>query len=154
MIIQTLLIPGCSFFNTIPSIHLHMLLRNNPPLMAMIMSAIFAILYLASVLFMIGVCAPSPGSVPGGLRRAQCWQGNDGGPKKGVSKAIWDCMAVFQLFSVVGYIVHGVMAAKVRSVQRARRARGEVEAVDPDEEERRKQRARELWARNYRMEGL
>lgn len=31
---------------------------------------------------------------------------------------------------------------------------GEVEAVDPDEEEARRQKARDLWAQNYRMEGL
>jgi len=51
MIIQTLLVPGCSFFNAIPSIHLHMLLRNNPPKLALWVSSTFVILYLTSALY-------------------------------------------------------------------------------------------------------
>lgn len=46
------------------------------------------------------------------------------------------------------------MAWKVASVLRGRKERGEMEAVDPDEEEARRQKARDLWQRNYRMEGL
>ena len=61
---------------------------------------------------------------------------------------------MFQFFSVVAYGLHGAMAWKVRSVLKAKRESGEVEAVDPDEEERRRQRARDLWKQNYRMEGL
>ena len=61
---------------------------------------------------------------------------------------------MFQFFSVAGYAVHGTMAWKVGSVLKAKRESGEVELVDPDEEERRRQRARDLWKQNYRMEGL
>ena len=63
-------------------------------------------------------------------------------------------MVVFQFFSVVGYAVHGAMAWKVGRVLKAKRESGEVEVVDPDEEESRRQRARDLWKQNYRMEGL
>ena len=63
-------------------------------------------------------------------------------------------MVVFQFFSVVAYAVHGAMAWKVRSVLKAKMESGEVDVVDPDEEERRRQRARDLWKQNYRMEGL
>lgn len=77
-----------------------------------------------------------------------------GGPKEGVDLPVWDAMLAFQFFSIAGYVLHGVMAWKVHRVQKGRRERGEVEAVDPDEEESRRQKARELWAKNYRMEGL
>ncbi len=154
MIIQTLLLPGCSFFNTIPSIHLHMLLRNNPPRMAMWFSFISVFLYLASVLLSLAACEGSASSVPGGLRRAECPQGTPGGPVHGVSKGVWDVMLAFQFFSIAGYALHGAMAWKVHRVLRLRKERGEVEAVDPDEEEKRRQKARDLWTQNYRMTGL
>lgn len=154
MIIQTLLIPGCSFFNTIPSIHLHMLLRNNPPRMAIWFSSTFVILYLTSAIFMLATCLSPASGVPHGLRRAQCAQGMPGGPRHGVTKSVWDVMVVFQFFSVMGYMVHGVMAWKVYSVLKKKKQSGEVEMVDPDEEEARKAKARELWQKNYRMEGL
>ena len=131
-----------------------MLLRNNPPTMAMIMSAIFVIVYLASVIVSLASCVSPSSSIPGGLRRAQCPQGVTGGPSHGVSKSVWDVMMVFQWFSIAGYTVHGVMAWKVRSVQRGMKERGEEMPVDPDEEEARRVKARELWQRNYRMEGL
>lgn len=154
MIIQTLLIPGCSFFNTVPSLHLHMLLRNNPPRMAMIFSAIFATLYITSAILSLAVCEGSGSGIPGGLRRAECPQGTPGGPVKGVKKGVWDVMVAFQFLSFLGYVVHGTMAWKVYSVEKGKKDRGEVEAVDPDEEEKRRVLARELWAKNYRMEGL
>jgi hypothetical protein len=154
MIIQTLLLPGCSFFNAIPSLHLHMLLRNNPPKLALTFSSIFFILYLASALLSIGACAGSGKGVPHGLRRAECPVGVSGGPENGVSKGVWDTMLAFQWCSIVAYWIHGAMAWKVHRVLKGRKERGEVEAVDPDEEEARKQRARDLWTQNYRMEGL
>lgn len=155
MIIQTLLLPGCSFFNALPSLHLHMLLRSNPPRLALFFSTTFAILYLVDFIFSLAVCAPSsPRHIPHGLRRAECAKGVAGGPTHGVSKAIWDTMAAFELLSVVAYAVHAAMAWKVARVLRGRKERGEMEAVDPDEEEARRQKARDLWQRNYRMEGL
>lgn len=67
---------------------------------------------------------------------------------------VWDAMLAFQFFSIAGYLLHGLMAWKVYRVVKGRKERGEVEAVDPDEEERRRQKARVLWAHNYRMTGL
>ncbi|KAL9064043.1 MAG: hypothetical protein Q9161_009126 [Pseudevernia consocians] len=155
MIIQTLLIPGCSFFNAIPSIHLHMLLRNNPPKMAIWFSSIFVILYLCSAILSLAACAgSSPSGIPHGLRHAECPQGTPGGLEHGVSKAVWGTMVAFQFLSVVGYGIHGGMAYKVHRVLKGRRDRGEVEALDPEQEEARKQKARVLWERSYRMEGL
>lgn len=155
MIIQTLLIPGCSFFNAIPSIHLHMLLRNNPPRMAIWFSSIFVVLYLCSAILSLAACAgSSPSGIPHGLRHAECPQGTPGGPAHGVSKAVWDTMVAFQFLSVVGYGIHGSMAYKVHRVLKGRRERGEVEALDPEQEEARKQKARDLWQKSYRMEGL
>lgn len=154
MIIQTLLIPGCSFFNTIPSIHLHMLLRNNPPRMAMWFSFIFVLVYLVSIIVSLAVCVSPASSIPSGLRHAECTEGTPGGPTHGVQKSVWDIMLVFQFLSLVGYTVHGIMAWKVHRVLKWRRQTGEEEAIDPDAEEARRVKARELWARNYRMEGL
>lgn len=154
MIIQTLLLPGCSLFNTIPSIHLHMLLRNNPPRLAMWFSFAFALLYLTSVLLSLAACKSSTSAVPAGLRRAECPQGTPGGPVQGVSKSVWDVMLAFQVSSIAGYTLHGAMAWKVHRVLKSRKERGEVEAVDPDEEAKRRQRARELWTKNYEMQGL
>ena len=61
---------------------------------------------------------------------------------------------MFQFLSVVAYGVHGSMAYKVRRVLKGREKRGEIEALDPEQEEARKQKARDLWQKNYRMEGL
>ena len=61
---------------------------------------------------------------------------------------------VFEFFSVAAYALHCAMAWKVHRVLQERKARGEVEVVDPEEEERRRQKARELWQRNYEMQGL
>lgn len=63
-------------------------------------------------------------------------------------------MVAFQILSVVAYAIHGSMAYKVHRVLKGRRDRGEVEALDPEQEEARKQKARDLWTRNYQMEGL
>ena len=103
---------------------------------------------------MLAVCESPASGVPHGLRRAECPRGVTGGPKDGATKAVWDVMLVFQVFSVVGYAVHGTMAWKVHRVLRMRKESGEVEMVNPDEEEARKAKARELWQKNYRMEGL
>lgn len=63
-------------------------------------------------------------------------------------------MVAFQFLSVVGYGIHGSMAYKVHRVLKGRRDRGEVEVLDMEQEEARKQKARDLWQKNYRMEGL
>ena len=106
---------------------------------------------------MLAACVSPTSAIPHGLRAAQCHRGtllSDGPKRGGVTKGVWDSFEVFQWFSIVGYAVHGAMAWKVRSVARGMRDRGEVEAVDPDEEEAKRVRARELWNKQYRMEGL
>ena len=102
----------------------------------------------------LAVCAGSPSGIPRGLRRAECPKGTAGGPLHGVQKSVWDVMVVFQFFSVVAYGIHGGMAWKVYSVLKGRKERGEIEAVEPDEEAARRQKARDLWKNQYRMEGL
>lgn len=56
--------------------------------------------------------------------------------------------------SAVGYAVHLAMAIKVHRVEKWKKDQGMVEAVDPDEEERRKAKARELWIQMTNREGL
>ena len=63
-------------------------------------------------------------------------------------------MVAFEFLSVIAYGIHGSMAYTVHRVLKGRRDRGEVEAPNPEQEEARKQKARDLWQRNYRMEGL
>jgi len=46
------------------------------------------------------------------------------------------------------------MALKVHRVEKWKKDQGMVEAVDPDEEERRKAKARELWIQMTNREGL
>ena len=103
---------------------------------------------------MIGACAGSGSGVPGGLRRAECPEGIRGAHTHGVQKSVWDVMLAFQWLSIVAYGTHFCMAWKVHRVVKGRRDRGEIEAVDPDEEEARRQKARDLWNQQYRMEGL
>ena len=142
-IIQTLLIPGCSFFNAIPSIHLHLLLRNNPPALAICFSSIFAIVYFVDSVLMLSSCSAS---APLALRRTECPAGTPGLSATGsVSRGIWAAMGATGLVSAVGYSLHAGMAFYVRSVLNYRKAQGLEEAVDPDEQEAERQKARELW---------
>lgn len=54
-------------------------------------------------------------------------------------------MGVTGLFSAACYSVHAGMAFYVRKVLKDRKAQGLEEAVDPDEQEAERQKARELW---------
>lgn len=141
-IIQTLLIPGCSFFNAIPSLHLHLLLRQNPPTLALWFSSIFAIVYFVDSVLMLSSCNAS---TPLDLRRTECPGGTAGVSSASVSRGIWAAMGVAGLLSATCYSVHAGMAFYVRRVLRYRKAQGIEEAVDPDEQEAERQKARELW---------
>ena len=141
-IIQTLLIPGCSFFNAIPSIHLHLLLRQNPPTLAISFSSIFAVVYFVDSVLMLSSCGAS---APLGLRRTECPAGTSGVPSASVSRGVWAAMGVTGLFSAALYAVHAGMAFYVKRVLDYRKAEGLEEAVDPDEQEAERQKARELW---------
>lgn len=153
-IIQTLLIPGLSFFNTLPSLHAHLLLRQNPPKLAMWFGASFVIMMLVSPILMLGSCIHSPTAGPA-LRQAECYQGTPGpGGDSGVSLPVWALLVTCELISAVGYGIHFAMAYRVRSVEMQRKRDGIVDAVDPAVEEARKQKARDLWVKMTKMEGL
>ena len=153
-IIQTLIIPGLSFFNTLPSLHAHLLIRRNPPLLAIWFSSSFVIMMLISPILMLGSCVNNP-SAGLALRQAECYAGTPGpGGDSGVAKSIWALMVTFSLFSALGYGLHLAMAVKVYRVEKWKKAQGIVEAVDPEEEERRKAKARELWIKMANREGL
>ena len=158
MIIQTLLLPGCSFFNALPSIHLHLLLRSNPPTMAIWFGSAFVICYLASVLLMLGSCASSSASsTPHGLRAAQCPVGTataQGPVVQGPTKGVWDAMIVAQWLSIVAYAVHGGMGYYVRRWLRRQKAEGTLELETEEEIEARKQKARDLWVKATSYDGL
>lgn len=153
-IIQTLIIPGLSFFNTLPSLHAHLLLRRNPPLLAIWFSSSFVIMMLISAVVMLGSCINNPSAGPA-LRQAECYAGTPGeGGDSGVAKSIWALIVTCNLLSAVGYAIHLAMAIKVHRVEKWKKSQGIVEPVDPEEEERRKAKARELWIKMTSREGL
>ena len=141
-IIQTLLIPGCSFFNAIPSLHLHYLLRSNPPKLAICFSSIFAVVYLVSSLLILASCTSAS---PLSLRKTECPVGTPGLEAPGVSRGIWAALGVAGLLSTLCYGIHGSMAYYVKRVLDQRKRDGVVPAEDPEEIEARNAKARELW---------
>lgn len=150
-IIQTLLIPGCSFFNTIPSLHLHLLIRQNPPKLAIWFSSLFAFVYLFSTLLMLGTCASAP-SAPRGLAHSECPRGIRGGPTIGVDRNVWDVFQVMSLLSVVAYSVHAAMAIYVLRDQKRKKALGLL-IEDPEVVAARRAKAREQWIQMTRQHG-
>ena len=109
---------------------------------------------LLSPILMLASCVNSP-SVGPALRQAECYAGTPGpGGDSGVAKPIWALMVACSLLSGVGYWLHLAMAIKVYRVEKWKKDQGIVEAVDPDEEERRKAKARELWIKMTNREGL
>ncbi|KAL8689594.1 MAG: hypothetical protein Q9218_004769 [Villophora microphyllina] len=150
-IIQTLLIPGCSFFNAVTSLHLHILIRVNPPTMAIWFSSIFSFVYLFSTLLMLASCGPS-NSIPGPLRRSECYVGINGGPTQyGASKGIWIAFQTSSLLSAIAYAYHAGMAYYVLRGINQRKAAGLVEVEDPDDIAASITRAQEEWVRMTRM---
>ena len=153
-IIQTLLIPGLSFFNTLPSLHAHLLLRRNPPLLAIWFSSIFTVMMAISPILMLASCVNSPSAGPA-LRQAECYRGTPGkGGDSGVHLSIWALYVATTLLSAFLYAVHLGMAVYVRRNLKAKAASGADDAIDLEEEERRRAKARELWKKAVSMEGL
>ncbi|KAI4242321.1 MAG: hypothetical protein L6R40_004050 [Gallowayella cf. fulva] len=147
-IIQTLLIPGCSFFNVIPSLHLHLLLRINPPTLALCFSSIFSFVYLFSTLLMLASCGPSAKGVLRPLRRSECYLGIEGGPTRyGVTKGIWAAFQACNLLSAILYAYHAALAYYVLRGINQRKAAGIVEVEDPEVIAERRAKAREEWVR-------
>lgn len=143
-IIQTLLIPGCSFFNAIPSLHLHYLLRSNPPLLAIWFSSIFTIVYLVSSLLILVSCTSAS---PLNLRKSECPVGTPDVDTPGVSRGVWAGFGTACLLSAICYGIHGSMAFHVKRVLAQRQRDGVIPAENPEEIEARNAKARELWVK-------
>ncbi len=114
-VIQPLIVPALSFFNTIPSLHLHVLARSNNPVMAMWFSGLLCVLFVGSAVAFIPPCADLGSWGPGpegrlssvsGYQRTECPPGS----KQGV----WGAMVALQFVTGVGYATHFAMAWWVR----------------------------------------
>lgn len=141
-VVQPLIVPGLSFFNTIPSLHLHVLARSNNPLLAMVFSSIMAALYLASAVVFLPPCAGADAfTTLRGYGGTECPVGSDRG--------VWAGMVALQFASALGYALHFAMAWKVRGVVK-RQERMEREGivmvvVDEEEKAKREEEARRRW---------
>ncbi|OAP63326.1 hypothetical protein AYL99_02553 [Fonsecaea erecta] len=138
-VIQPILIPGLAFFNAIPSLHLHVLARVNPPRLALWFSATLSIIHFVSSVLFMGACVGNHSH--GSLQRNECPSATGG------SEGIWDAMVALQFISAVLYGLVAVMAWKVRKVVEARdeRIAQGVEMVSEEEKQRRESEARERW---------
>ena len=153
-VIQPLLVPALSFFNTIPSLHLHVLARSNQPLMAAIFSGLLALIFLGSAVAFLPPCVGSNVPLPAsafdnasnnvhisGYQRTECPSGNNRG--------IWGTIIALQFITFVGYTLHMAMALRVKTQHKKREiaiASGDlVEMVDEDAKRRREEDARERW---------
>ena len=139
-VIQPLIVPGLSFFNAIPSLHLHVLARVNPPTLALWFSGILSVIMFVSAIFFLGSCVGNDNWY-GNLARNECPSGTGG------LAGVWDAMVALQLVSAVLY---GLMAAMAWRVRRALHAKDEriaagMEMVSQEEKERRESEARERW---------
>lgn len=141
---QALIIPGLSFFNAIPSAHLHILARSNPPKLAVWFSSILAICYLASsVVYLAAGCFGSynPNHPSNELQKNDCYSSSSG--------TTWDINVALQLVSFVGYAFHFAMAMKVLRFHKKRDRAIEdgtlVEEIDLEAKARREAEARKRW---------
>ncbi len=130
-----------------------MLVRRNPPSLALWFSASLAILYLTSAILFLAACTSGSSSVSLGLRRVECPQGQ-AGVLKGPSPVLWDIVVALSLMSTILYATHAGMAVYVRRVIEREDAeskrRGDVALAEVDPEEARE--ARERWTRLGRYE--
>ncbi|KAK5070796.1 hypothetical protein LTR64_007427 [Lithohypha guttulata] len=151
-VIQPLVVPALSFFNTIPSLHLHILARSNQPLMALIFSTLLALTFLGSAIVFLPPCVGADRPVPAealenpsvtisGYQRTEC-PSND-------RRGLWGIMVALQFVSFAGYAVHAAMAWAVwrglKKRDRDIRSGNLVEMVDEVEKARREEDARQRW---------
>ncbi|EXJ56883.1 hypothetical protein A1O7_07227 [Cladophialophora yegresii CBS 114405] len=138
-VIQPILIPGLAFFNAIPSLHLHVLARINPPRLALWFSATFSILHFVSSILFLGSCVNNDANGP--LQRNECPS------RTGGNEGIWDVMVALQFVSAVLYALVAAMAWKVKRVLESRdeRIAQGTEMMSQEEKERRESEARERW---------
>lgn len=103
---------------------------------------------------MLGSCVNSP-KATSGLRQAECYRGTPGkGGDSGGTFSIWILVIVFSFVSAMGYAVHAFMAWKVHKHLQWKQEMGVEEVVDPEEQERRKKKAHDLWVKMTSIEGL
>jgi len=138
-VIQPILIPGLAFFNAIPSLHLHVLARVNPPRLALWFSTSLSLMHFVSSLLFIGACVNNHSQ--GSLQRNECPSGTGG------NESIWDVMVALQFVSAVLYGSVAAMAWKVKIMleKRDQRIAEGTEMVSQEEKERRESEARERW---------
>ncbi|KAF2740682.1 hypothetical protein EJ04DRAFT_548224 [Polyplosphaeria fusca] len=100
LVLQPLILPCLSFFNTVPSLHLHLYTRTNNPALALSFSAILAVLYFVSALLNLIVCTPSTSTL-----RSECPRAHNDSLEQGpdISPAFWDTCVALWLVSAVGY---------------------------------------------------
>ncbi|KAK7890658.1 hypothetical protein LTR67_007867 [Exophiala xenobiotica] len=139
-VIQPLIVPGLSFFNAIPSLHLHVLARVNPPRLVLWFSTTLSVLMFISSIFFLGACVGNK-SGHGSVQRNECPSGTGG------NQSIWDVMVALQFVSAVLYAVMSAMAWRVKRAleDKDERIRQGLEMVSPEEKERRESEARERW---------
>jgi hypothetical protein len=133
-------VPGISFFNAIPSLHLHVLARINPPRLAIWFSTSISICYFISGIIYLASCVGRD-SFTGSLQRNECPEGAKGNAK------VWDAMVALLMISGVLYLLHAAMAWTVKNAleDQDRRIEAGVEMVSQEEIERRHSEARERW---------
>ncbi|KAL6246885.1 hypothetical protein RBB50_006192 [Rhinocladiella similis] len=138
-VIQPLIAPGLSFFNAIPSLHLHVLARVNPPRLALWFSVSMALIMFISSIFFMGACVGNHGH--GSVQRYECPSGTGGNSK------VWDAMVALQFLSAILYACTSAMAWKVKRALESRDGRiaAGLEMVTQEEKERRESEARERW---------
>lgn len=152
LVLQPLVLPCLSLFNTVPSAHLHLYSRTNNPKLAIWFSGIMCVLYFASAVIDLAACSGSSHSL-----QSECPHTSSNATGPNISQNMWDANIGLWLVSAVGYGLLVAMAGKVWLHMRGRnqeaKARGqrpvdlEVELMTPEEIERRNQKAAERWRR-------
>ena len=139
-VIQPLVVPGISFFNAIPSLHLHVFARVNPPRLAVWFSTSLAACFFISAIFYLGACVGN-GSSTSQISLNECPAGAQG------SQQVWDAMVTLQMLSGVLYSLHAAMGWTVDRALRNQERRIEqgIEMISEEEKERRHSMARERW---------
>ena len=145
-IIQPVIVPIFSFFNTVPSAHLHLYAHVNPPMLAMWFSGILAFCYLVCAIVFVASCTSG---TPLKLQKAECWRDFDGNGLDGPTYSIWGAVVGLSWCSLVGYAVHMHMAWVVYRwmESRPRDEHGMIINLneDPAKKARREALARERW---------
>jgi len=138
-VIQPLVVPGLSFFNGIPSLHLHVMARSNPPAVALWFSATLSVIMFASAIIFLAACVGHNSG--GSLQRDECPSATGG------LRSVWAVMVALQFVSAVLYAAVAAMAWRVKRAlaDKDERIAAGLEMVTQEEKERRESEARERW---------